>query len=94
MTQDNYRIIKRPLITEKGMTGVNARNQYPFEVEISANKDEIKRAVEEIFSVHVQKVRTMMRTGKPRRYKHWQGTTSRWKRAIITIAPGENIAFI
>jgi large subunit ribosomal protein L23 len=92
--QDSYQIIRRPLITEKGMSLVTDLNQYPFEVAPGANKAEIKRAVEEIFSVHVKKVRTMSRAGKPRRYKYWKGTTSGWKRAVVTLAPGETIDFI
>jgi large subunit ribosomal protein L23 len=94
MKKDSYRIVKRPLITEKGMQGVNALHQYPFEVEMAASKAEIKKAVEEIFSVHVRQVRTMVRRGKPRRYKHWKGATTPWKRAVVTLAPGETIEFI
>ena len=94
MKQDSYQIIRRPLITEKGMSSVTGLNQYPFEVAPGANKAEIKRAVEEIFSVHVRKVRTMMRAGKPRHYRYWRGTTSGWKRAVVTLAPGETIDFI
>lgn len=94
MKRDSYYILKRPLITEKGMSGVTALNQYPFEVAADASKPEIKRAVEEIFSVHVRQVRTMIRQGKARRYKYWKGSTRIWKRAIITLAPGENIEFV
>jgi large subunit ribosomal protein L23 len=93
MKKESYKIVKRPLITEKG-TSLNAAGQYPFEVAMEATKAEIKQAVEEIFSVHVQKVRTMTRVGKPRRYRYWKGTTSEWKRAIVTLAPGETIEFI
>jgi large subunit ribosomal protein L23 len=94
MTKDSYQIIRRPLITEKGMAGVNSLNQYPFEVDPTATKIQIKKAVEEIFSVHVRDVRTMIRHGKPRRNRYIKSTTSAWKRAIVTLAPGENIEFI
>lgn len=94
MKKDSYTIVRRPLITEKGMAAVTEKNQYPFEVDPKANKAEIKRAIEEIFGVHVRKVRTMTRSGKPRRYRYWKGTTGSWKRAIVTLAPGENIDFI
>lgn len=94
MKKDSYQIIRRPLITEKGMALVNEQNQYPFEVDSAANKAEIKRAIEEVFGVHVRKVRTMTRPGKPRRYRYWKGTTSGWKRAVVTLAPGETIDFI
>ena len=94
MKKGNYEIIRRPLITEKGMSGVTDQNHYPFEVDIRANKAEIKRAIEEVFSVHVRKVRTMTRHGKPRRVRFRKGKTRRWKRAVVTLAPGEAIEFI
>jgi len=94
MSKDSYQIIRRPLITEKGVDAATHLNQYPFEVDPRANKQEIKRAVEEIFSVHVRKVRTMWRHGKPRRHRFKRGQTRRWKRAIVTLAPGETIEFI
>ena len=94
MNKDSYQIVRRPLITEKGMAGASHLNQYPFEVDPSANKAEIKKAVEELFSVHVKQVRTMTRKGKPRRYRYWKGSTGQWKRAIVTLAPGETIEFI
>ena len=94
MMKESYKIIRRPLVSEKGMTGITLRNQYPFEVHMGANKAEIKKAIEEIFSVHVRKVHTMIRRGKPRRVRFRRGTTREWKRAIVTIAPGETIEFI
>ena len=94
MKQDSYSILRRPLVTEKGMTAVNELNQYPFEVDVRANKAEIKHAVEDIFSVRVAKVRTMTRHGKPRRVRFRKGKTREWKRAVITLAPGDTIDFI
>jgi len=94
MSKDPRQIILRPLITEKGVRGAEQHHQYPFEVAMGANKREIKRAVEEIFNVHVVKVRTMTRHGKPRRVRWRKGRTREWKRAIVTLAPGENIEFI
>lgn len=91
---DSYQIIRRPLITEKGMAGALHGSQYPFEAHINANKLQIKSAVEDIFGVHVQKVRTMIRRGKPRRVGSHRGTTRRWKRAVVTLAPGETIEFM
>ena len=69
MKFNSYNIIRRPVITEKGMAGVESKNQYPFEVAVGANKEEIKRAVQEVFSVRVIKVRTMIRRGKPRGHR-------------------------
>ncbi len=94
MKKESYQIIRRPLITEKGMEGVTHLNQCPFEVDANANKEDIRRAVEEIFSVHVRKVRTMWRHGKPRRHRFKKGRTRRWKRAVVTLAPGDTIEFI
>lgn len=94
MKNDPYTIIRRPLITEKGMSAVTEMNQYPFEVDSRASKTEIKKAIESAFSVHVTKVRTMTRHGKSRRYKYMKTTARSWKRAVVTLAPGENIEFI
>lgn len=94
MKQDGYSVIRRPLITEKGMAAVNGMNQYPFEVDISANKAQVKRAVEGVFSVRVTQVRTMTRHGKPRRVRYRKGKTREWKRAVVTLAAGDTIEFI
>ena len=94
MKTDSYQTILRPIITEKGMAGATEMNQYPFEVALHASKADVKKAVEEIFTVHVRKVRTMIRHGKSRRYRYTKGKTRQWKRAVVTIAPGENIEFI
>ena len=94
MRMDDYQVLIRPLITEKGMDQVNARNQYPFEVHAKANKAEIRRAVEHVFGVRVCRVRTMMRTGKPRRVRYRRGHTRHWKKAVVTLIPGDSIEFI
>ena len=94
MKKDSYQILLRPLVTEKGVAAASEHNQYPFEVREDANKTEIKRAVEEVFNVHVKSVRTMIRRGKPRRVRWHTGLTRSWKRAIVTLAPGETIEFI
>ena len=91
---DNHQIIRRPLITEKGMVGVMSGNQYPFEAHIDANKTQIKKAVEGIFGVHVRRVRTMTRPGKLRRVGGRRGKTRAWKRAIVTLVTGETIEFM
>ena len=94
MKRDSYQIILRPLITEKGMAAATHLNQYPFEVHLGASKADVKKAVEEIFKVHVRRVRTMTRHGKARRYRYKKGEARPWKRAIVTLAPGETIEFI
>ena len=94
MRLDSYQILVRPLVTEKGMEQANDHNQYPFEVHPKANKAEIRRAVEEVFKVTVRKVRTMSRKGKPRRVRHRRGHTREWKKAVVTLVPGDAIPFI
>jgi large subunit ribosomal protein L23 len=88
---DSRTIIIRPLITEKGTSRREEGNQYFFEVLASANKIEIKRAVEEVFAVDVLAVRTMNFAGKPRRMGRFQGHTSQWKKAVVTLKEGQTI---
>lgn len=94
MKGSQYGIILRPLVTEKGVAAATDKNQYPFEVHMDANKIQIKKAIEEVFSVHVKSVRTMVRRGKPRRVRYRKGVTRNWKRAIVTLVPGDTIEFI
>jgi large subunit ribosomal protein L23 len=82
-----HQIIVRPLITEKGTHQSTHRNAYTFEVNPWATKDEIKAAVEELFTVRVAKVRTQNRAGKQRRYRFKMGRLSNWKKAIVTLKP-------
>ena len=77
-------IIIRPIITEKTMTG-NAMKMYTFEVAKNANKIEIKKAVEELFGVRVAKVNTLNVKGHLRRQGRYQGYTSDWKKAYVTL---------
>jgi large subunit ribosomal protein L23 len=89
--KDPYQVIKRPLHTEKSVADVEKRHTYHFEVAHDASKDEIKRAIEKIFEVHVARVHTMKRHGKPRRSRFKQVHTSDWKKAVVTLAEGDNI---
>jgi large subunit ribosomal protein L23 len=88
-----YQVILRPLVTEKGMHRSTRNNQYAFEVSTLATKDDIRRAVEDLFHVKVDKVRTQNRRGKPRRHRFKQGQTKAWKKAIITLDPEHRIDF-
>ena len=85
-----YQVIIRPLITEKN-TNLMELNKYSFEVAGVASKPEIKKAVEEIFSVQVTEVNTMNVRGKMRRRGREFGYTKSWKKAIVTLAPGNRI---
>jgi large subunit ribosomal protein L23 len=80
-------VIKRPVITERTSELVNEL-KYVFEVDIKANKVEIKQAVEQIFKVKVAGVNTMRVPAKPKRYGRYNGYTSEWKKAIVTLAEG------
>ncbi len=88
---DNTNVIIKPLITEKSTHQQNTRNAYAFEVDASANKGQIKRAVEQIYNVKVRDVRTMNRKGKPRRTRFKMTTTSDWKRAIVVLDENSRI---
>ena len=88
-----YEIIRRPLITEKTTIQKESFNQVTFEVDRKANRVEIKRAIEKIFNVRVAIVRTMQITGKVKRRGRILGKRKDWKKAIVTLMPGERIDF-
>jgi len=85
-----YGIIRRPLITEKAQN-LTAINKYAFEVDKRANKLQIKAAIEIAFSVNVAAVNTCMMKGKMRRYGRNETKQPDWKKAIVTLAPGDKI---
>jgi large subunit ribosomal protein L23 len=92
--REYLRIIRRPFITEKGTSMQEKLNQYAFEVNLSANKIEIKRAVEERFSVKVTKVRTMRIHGKLKTLGRFTGRRPERKKAIVTLADGDKIDLV
>jgi large subunit ribosomal protein L23 len=89
--KDPRMIVRKALITEKGTALRELRNQYHFEVARDANKIEIKAAVEAIFSVKVDHVRTMQMHGKVRRQGRYVGRRSDWKKAVVTLQPDQKI---
>ena len=91
ITIDDYNIIIRPLITEQGVHFANTKGQYSFEVNQKANKVQIKNAVERIYNVKVNKVRTANRRGKERRRGRHIGITPGWKKAIVFLEPDYHI---
>ena len=91
--EDAYKIIKRPLITEKSTIQKEMDNQLAFEVDRRANKIEIKKAVEKIFKVQVENVRTMNYQGKRKRLGRTMGRRPHWKKAVVTLKPGQKIEF-
>ncbi|MCL2670298.1 MAG: 50S ribosomal protein L23 [Syntrophaceae bacterium] len=86
-----HQIIKKALITEKGTIAREAANQYNFEVDVRANKIEVGRAVEKFFNVKVINVRVLNVTGKKKRMGKNVGQRPSWKKAIVTLAPGQRI---
>lgn len=94
MNLDPHTIIRRALITEKGArireqgkTG----NRYLFDVHLSANKVQIAQAVKTVFDVDAVAVRTMGMRGKSKRMGRFEGRRSHWKKAIVTLKPGQTI---
>ncbi len=77
-------IILAPVITEKSMAGLQDK-KYTFKVAKDANKIEIAQAVEELFKVKVKKVNTISVRGQMRRQGRYEGYTSSWKKAIVTV---------
>ena len=88
-----YDIIRRPVVTEKSSLQKEDHNQYSFEVAQNANRMQIREAIEEIFSVRVAAVRTMHIKGKVKRRGRILGRRRNWKKAIVTLMPGERIEF-
>lgn len=89
----HHYLIKAPLITEKSHLNKEVGNKVTFKVVPTANKIEIRKAVEEIFKVKVLAVNTCRYDGKKKRLGRFEGKRSDWKKAIVTLAPGEKIAF-
>ena len=87
---DPRNVIIRPIITEKSYDMIE-QNRYTFEVAKKSSKEDIARAIEEIFDVKVLKVNTMNVTGKPRRVRIAKGKTRDWKKAVVSLAEGDTI---
>jgi large subunit ribosomal protein L23 len=89
-----FQVVRRPLITEKGTSLRELSGQYLFEVDRKANKHQIKNAVEKLFNVHVEDVRTLNVRGKLKRVGKNLGRRSSWKKAFVTLKSGEKIEFL
>jgi large subunit ribosomal protein L23 len=86
-----YDVIKRPLVTEKGVTKKDDERTLCFEVSPEANKTEIKKAVEKVFKVKVDEVRTSTTAGKLRRRGRFTGYRADWKKAYVRLKAGEKM---
>lgn len=89
-----YTILKKPLFTEKGSNMKEEHNKILVEVARDANKLDIKKAIEDIFKVKVEKIATINTQGKWKRYGKFIGKKPRRKKAIITLKAGEKLEFI
>jgi large subunit ribosomal protein L23 len=88
---DHTNVIIRPLVTEKSTHQQNTLNSYAFEVNRGANKAQIREAVEKLYNVKVNDVRTLNRKGKPRRSRYRMTRTNNWKRAVVVLAEDNRI---
>lgn len=84
-------IIRKPVITEKATYASNEDNRFTFEIDRRATKAQVKRAVEELYSVRVVSVATQLRKGETRRRRHGYTTTGTIKRAIVKVHPEDSI---
>ena len=87
-----YEVLRRPLITEKN-AALQAQGKYAFEVAGEANKPQIKQAVEKAFKVNVTAVNVITVPGKMRRVGRRQVLTQSWKKAVVSLKPGDKIEF-
>lgn len=87
----SHQVILRPLVTEKGVHRATRHNAYSFEISTEAAKEDVRRAVEELFNVKVEKVAIQNRKGKSRRGRVRMTTTKAWKKAIVTLKPDHKI---
>lgn len=87
-----YEILKRPVVTEKTMIATDEQNKVTFEVDMRANKLQVKDAVQTAFKVGVTDVRILVMPAKTtRRGKQIRIRQAKWKKAVVTLAPGDSI---
>lgn len=89
---ESHQVILRPVVTEKSTFAAERGNVYSFEIVPSATKTDVKKAVEELFDVRVEKVRTQNRKGKTRRHRARLGRTKGWKKAIVQLHEEDRIS--
>jgi large subunit ribosomal protein L23 len=87
----HHQVVKGPIITEKSHLMKAESNKVTFKVDAKANKIEIRKAIEELFKVKVLAVNTIKMRGKMKRLGRTEGERADWKKAIVTLAPGEKI---
>ncbi|KPA10772.1 50S ribosomal protein L23 [Candidatus Magnetomorum sp. HK-1] len=90
---DNHQTIIKPIVTEKTIGLRDAMNQIVFEVQRDANRIQIRNAVENVFNVRVESVKTLQVKGKRKRRGRIVGKRRDWKKAIVTLAAGDKVEF-
>lgn len=93
MALETYRVLEKPLVTEKGSLMTEDGNWVTFQVHRLANKLQIKQAVEAMFKVTVLKVNTLTVKPKYRRFGRFVGKTRQWKKAMVLLKDGDKIDF-
>lgn len=93
MALDTYRILEKPLITEKGTLMSEGGNWVMFQVNRHANKMQVREAVEKMFKVTVRRVNTLNSKPKSRRFGRFVGRTKCWKKAMVLLKDGDKIDF-
>jgi len=94
MNLNDTDIVKKPLLTEKFDVQREEHNIYAFEVDRRANKIQVRSAIERLFSVKVEDVRTNVMRGKPKRMGRVVGQRSSWKKAIVRLRKGDSIELV
>jgi large subunit ribosomal protein L23 len=87
----HYDVIRRPIVTEKAVGKKDETNTLCFEVNVDANKVQIKAAVEKVFKVKVAEVKTSIVEGKLRRRGRFAGYRPDWKKAYVRLKPGQKV---
>ncbi len=90
---NQYDVLQSPIVTEKAEISGERKNSVFFKVQLTANKRQIKEAVEKIFDVRVTGVRTMINPGKRKRFGRGLGKARKWKKAIVDLREGDAIEF-
>ncbi len=92
MISNPYYIVKAPILTEESTIQTQTRNQYAFRVDPDANKSQIRDAIEKMFpGVKVVRVNTLNYEGKMKRVGRYRGRRPNWKKAYVTLRPGDTI---
>lgn len=89
--KDPRLIIRHPIVTEKSLLARDEKRQYSFVVATSSTKLDVRRAIENLFHVHVKSVNIMKVKGKLKKLGRFEGKKPDWKKAVVTLAKGERI---